>query len=134
MRIILDNNILFSLMKPGSVNSSIFSNFKFNCFAPEFIKEEFEKYEKECLKKSGLSKKKFSKRKKEIFSNINFISFSEFKDNLKDAEKVSPDIDDAPYFALALKLDIPLWSNDKALKNQDKVAIISTRELIEILY
>ncbi|MEK6928390.1 MAG: hypothetical protein AABW65_00335 [Nanoarchaeota archaeon] len=36
-------------------------------------------------------------------------------------------------FALALKLDCAIWSNDKKLNEQDKVKIYSTEDLIELL-
>jgi len=33
------------------------------------------------------------------------------------------------YFALALKMKCPIWSNDKRLKEQKTIKIISTDEL-----
>jgi predicted nucleic acid-binding protein len=59
MRIIIDNNILFSLMKPNSTNSKIFSIVKFEYIAPKFIIKEFNKHKAEYLKKSGLSEREF---------------------------------------------------------------------------
>ena len=41
--------------------------------------------------------------------------------------------DDAHFIGLALYLGIPLWSNDKAIKTQDKVKVFSTLELIKML-
>jgi len=46
--------------------------------------------------------------------------------------RVSPDINDVPYLALALKLNCPVWSNDRKLKNQNAVRIYSTQEIIRI--
>jgi len=51
-------------------------------------------------------------------------------DKLAEAKKLSPDPDDAAYFALALKLGIPIWSNDKKLTGQKQVRIYSTEELM----
>jgi len=45
------------------------------------------------------------------------------------AEKISPDPNDLMYFALALKLKCPIWSNDKELKKQNEVIIYSTEDL-----
>lgn len=45
--------------------------------------------------------------------------------------RVSPDIDDVLYLALALKLNCPVWSNDRKLKNQNAVRIY-TQEIIRI--
>ena len=49
------------------------------------------------------------------------------------AEKITPDPNDAEYFALALKLGCGIWSNDKKLKEQDKIKIYSTSDLIELV-
>ncbi|MEI6732208.1 MAG: PIN domain-containing protein, partial [archaeon] len=40
------------------------------------------------------------------------------------------DIKDAMYLALALKLNCPIWSNDKLLKNQTQIKVYSTSELM----
>jgi len=44
----------------------------------------------------------------------------------------TPDPDDMAYFALALKLNCAIWSNDKKLKEQDKVKVYNTHELSKI--
>lgn len=48
------------------------------------------------------------------------------------AKEISPDKNDIAYFALALKLKCPIWTNDKKLKDQDEIKVYSTSELIEI--
>ena len=47
----------------------------------------------------------------------------EFKTHPKDVE----------YFALALRFDFPIWSNEKGFKKQTKVKVFSTSELISFL-
>ena len=37
------------------------------------------------------------------------------------------------YFALALKLNCAIWSNDKKLKEQNKIQVCSTHELSKII-
>ena len=46
-----------------------------------------------------------------------------------DAENLTPDPDDMAYFAIALRLNCAIWSNDKKLKEQSKVKIFNTYEL-----
>ena len=41
--------------------------------------------------------------------------------------------EDAHYFALALLIGVPIWTNDKGFKKQAKVKVYSTFELVEIL-
>lgn len=50
-----------------------------------------------------------------------------------EAKNISPDAKDAPYFALAMRLKCPIWSNDKDLKKQNSVEIYSTDDLVRML-
>ncbi len=134
MKILVDNNILFSLMKPNSTNSALFSIIKFDFYAPLFIMNEFTKHSEECFKKSGLRRDLFELRKKEIIKKIIFVKFKDYEVFFKEALKICPDKDDAPYFALALKLNCPLWSNDSLLKKQDKINVLSTEDIIELVF
>ena len=47
-----------------------------------------------------------------------------------EAEAICPDRSDIPFFALAMKMRIPIWSNDKKLKEQSEVVVYSTAELL----
>jgi predicted nucleic acid-binding protein len=67
-----------------------------------------------------------------ISLRIEFIPYSELKKFALEAEKISPDINDMEYFALALKLNCAIWTNDKKLKTQIKIKIYSTEELLKI--
>ena len=64
---------------------------------------------------------------------IKLIPLEEIEPFIKIAEKTCPDKKDAHYFALALKLNCGIWSNDKQLKSQDKVKIYSTGDILHIL-
>jgi len=68
-----------------------------------------------------------------ISTRIDLIPNREFKDFIKQAEEITPDPDDTEYFALALKFTCPIWSQNKKLKQQDKIKIYSTEELIEVI-
>ena len=48
------------------------------------------------------------------------------------AKRISPDLDDAPYFALALKQKCALWSNDKKLQEQSAVKVYTTEEIMQL--
>ncbi|MEK6890891.1 MAG: PIN domain-containing protein [Nanoarchaeota archaeon] len=136
MRIIIDNNIVFSIMKPDSVSSLLFYNMleKYEFFAPSYLIEEFNNNEKECFAKSKTSIDDFKLRKKEVFSRIKFIELDYYKEEVKKLINLISDKDDIVYLALALKMDCTLWSNDSLLKNQNKVRVLSTEDLIEILF
>lgn len=61
------------------------------------------------------------------------LPLSDVKDFMSEALQVSPDPDDAEYFASALKLNCPIWSEDKLLKKQTRVEVLSTPELLSKL-
>jgi predicted nucleic acid-binding protein len=63
---------------------------------------------------------------------IRIVPREETKLFMEKAKAISPDVKDIPYFALALKLNCALWSNDKKLKDQDKVKIYSTEEIMKL--
>ncbi|UCE75523.1 MAG: hypothetical protein JSV56_10795 [Methanomassiliicoccales archaeon] len=65
---------------------------------------------------------------------IELIPHEEIKPFIDKARAISPDIKDVPYVALALKLHIFIWSNDKALKEkQREVVVYSTSDLMKFL-
>ena len=68
-----------------------------------------------------------------VESGLKIITKEEARSFLDLANKISPDIDDAQYFATALKLNCAIWSNDKELKNQNHVKVYSTSDLIKML-
>ncbi|MBT5021736.1 hypothetical protein HOK51_08530 [Candidatus Woesearchaeota archaeon] len=52
---------------------------------------------------------------------------------MNSAKIICPDENDVDYFALALKLNCAIWSNDKKLKNQNSIIVYSTEELINLI-
>jgi len=133
MKLVLDNNILFSLMNPLSVSSYLFSYINAKFIAPEFIKSEFEKYKEVILSKSGLSEQEFEARRKEIEKSIEFIEESKYEKLLIKANTNLSDPKDLPYFALALSTSSAIWSNDSHLKKQRQVRVFTTKEIIDMI-
>jgi len=73
MRLVLDNNSLFSIMNPKSVSAYLFASVRAKFIAPGFIKSELEKHKEECLFKSKLSEHEFEIRQKEVEESIDFF-------------------------------------------------------------
>ena len=130
MRLVLDNNILFSIMNPKSAASYLFSSLRAGFSAPEFIKSEFNEHKGDCLFKSKLSEHEFEMRQAEVENAINFFKLSEYDDFLEASANALPDSDDADFVALALLLKAAVWSNDPHLKQQPLVKVYTTAELI----
>ena len=69
-----------------------------------------------------------------LTSAVNILAESAYRSELEKAERIAPHPEDAPYLALALYLRCSLWSNDLALKNQKMVPVLTTQELLHLLY
>lgn len=133
VNLIIDANILFSALIRNGFTTDILLNTELDIYAPEFILEELNKYKGIIIKKSGVGKIKVEKILNIILNQIKIISKEEFLHLFKEAYRISPDKKDAHYFALALKLNCPIWSNDKKLKDQKEIEVYSTEEIIELL-
>lgn len=141
MRIVVDSNILFTFFWKDSTFNKICKRKVLQLITPEFSLEEFNKYKQEIIKKAKISEEEFNNKKLELINMINFISlesyiseFSNIKILAKKFEgKYNEVIKDIDSLALALKLNAPLWTHDKLLKEQDKIKILTTKEIIEII-
>lgn len=132
MILVIDANILFSiLIKMGKTLDLVF-NYNFEVLSPDFILEEFIEHKEEISSKSGFNYGQLLTAIILLSERIKFISLEEYKQFLPNAFEISPDKDDIDYFALALKLNCPIWSNDKKLKEQNKVKVYSTNDLQEL--
>ncbi|MDP3640795.1 MAG: PIN domain-containing protein [Nanoarchaeota archaeon] len=134
MDLVVDANIVIAaLISPTGHTADLFFSLLLSVFAPELLLAEVEEHKKELLQKTGLSAKDFKQLVAFLSRDIRFFPTIELLPFLPKAKEVSPDPDDVAYFALALKLRCPLWSNDKLLQSQAAVKVISTAELLKLL-
>ena len=133
MRLVVDTNILVSFFRPNPVNEIISKSksISLSLLSPEYAINGLKSNSKNLLKYSGLTLKELNKKLSDLQSIIEVVPNKLFKDFKSEAEKLIHD-KDVPFFALALKLDCPIWSNEHAFKRQSKVEILSTREMIEL--
>lgn len=131
MDIIIDANILIAALVKDSHTRKLlmFSNHTF--YTSEYVFEEITNHIPELEQKTKVDKERLIEILKEIIriANIKIIPSTEFENNIPEAKTISPDKDDMQYFALALKKNCPIWSNDKKLKTQNKITIYNTLEI-----
>ncbi|MFA5020072.1 MAG: PIN domain-containing protein [Candidatus Pacearchaeota archaeon] len=134
MDFVVDANILISALISieGKTCDLLFDD-KLKLYSPEFLITEIEKHKDEILGKADISESELNLFLLLVFSRINLIPYDEFKECAEEARRISPDINDTEYFALALKFNCPIWSNDKKLKEQNKIIAYSTQEVINLL-
>lgn len=97
-----------------------------------YIFAELEEHKEEIIEKTERTTDEFF-RLIDIFKRrVVIIPLEELTPYVEDAEKLTLDSDDMAYFALALKLNCAIWSNDKRLKDQKKISIYNTYELSKL--
>jgi len=65
---------------------------------------------------------------------IKTIPNEETESFIAEAKEICPDPNDIDYFALALKMNCALWSNDKALKQKQNILEIYSTEDMNMLF
>lgn len=134
MDLIIDANALFSVLIKKSRSEEILFRSEVHLFAPEFLFEEFRKYETTIIGKTSRNVGDFYNLLDILKKRITVIPNEETQDCMEEARALSPDQNDADYFALALKMRAAIWSNDKVLKEkQNAIEVYSTYELMKIL-
>ncbi len=133
MDIVVDANIVISmLIRHGKTVDAFFSE-EMTIYAPTFLLEEI--YNNKCM---IIGKSSFNIIEVEEFielikEKIIFVEENEFIDKKAMAKSICPDKKDVIYFALALKLNCPIWTNENILKEQAKIKIYSTKDILTIL-
>lgn len=137
MKLVVDANILFSFFRDNPVRFIIInaSLIKLQLFSPAHALEELNKNIQDLIKYTKLSSSEIKSIIEELKAFISVIYSQEYKEFESEAKKLSPHTSDkdTPYFALALKLNCAIWSNEPAFKKQSRVKTFNTKELREHL-
>lgn len=133
MLLVADANILFSFFNPKSKAREIVLSGYVGLFSPIFLLKELGEHKEEIKEKFELNEVQFILTLELIKRIVEFVPLRDFKEFVKEADAISPDIDDTQYLSLALRLNLPIWSNDARLKQQSRIRIFSTTELVRHL-
>ncbi len=134
MNLVVDANIIFSTLISDGFTRNLLLLSSDSLYIPEFVFDEVLKYTDLLEKKAGLSKEEVESLLRELISaaSIKVVPLADIREFSEMALEISPDPNDAHYFALALKLNCAIWSNDKALKRQNAVRVYSTSDLARL--
>ena len=136
MDLVVDVNILFASFLKEAKTRELLLDMRLNLYAPEnLISEASRHLEKEMplRKRIHFSDEVLGKLVRFLTHRIEIIPLRFYKSYLREALILAPHEEDAPYLAAALALHIPIWSNDKGLKEQKAVKIYSTHDLLFLL-
>ena len=129
MDIVVDANIIFAALIKESFSHHLLFSEKLRLFTPEYVLIEFEKHKEEILEKTSRTTADFFQLLEILKRRIILVPLEELANYVEEAERITPDPNDMAYFALALKLNCAIWTNDKKLKEQDRVKIYHTHEI-----
>ncbi len=130
--LVVDANIVVAaLLRDAGTRKALLSD-KSRLYSPAFLRQELRKHAGEFAKKLGTPEAAVETALDELLdaANVEVLGLDAYASFLQQARKLSPDPKDAPYFAAALSLGCPIWSQDAALKRQCKIAVLSTAEVI----
>ena len=94
---------------------------------------EIDRHKDDICERSKLSSEELDKVFSFIKEEIEFIPFDEFNMYAEEASHLIPHPKDLQYFSLALAFDCAIWSEDRHLKEQSKVKVYNTSELLKEL-
>ncbi len=141
MRFVADSNVLFTYFWKNSILHYILKQ-PIELFAPQYALEEINKYTKELMEKTSLSKEDFKKTRQKLALTVDLIPVEEYSSSFHNVTSLSRTltiqnyhelIKDIDFLSLAIHLQCPLWSNDRLLKKQSIVSVLTTKEIIELL-
>jgi predicted nucleic acid-binding protein len=133
MELVVDAAIIFSFFKPDSFTRRLVKVLYVNrvkLYSPDYLFEELLSLKDKARESAGISEQEFLAAYILLETLIEAVPKEEYALFLPQAgEMLKEHRKDIPYFALALKLNCPLWSNEKKLKDQDRIVVHSTQEL-----
>src|SRR3989344_1561869 len=136
-KFVVDANVVISsLINKGVTHSVFLFNSlleKFEFVAPEFLLDEVKKHKSKALRLTKMSEQEFEDSYNFLIEEISFIPSDDFIKLLPKAKQLAPHDKDAPYIALSLALNCPIFSGDKGMLSSKDVKVFSPREMLSKL-
>lgn len=136
MELVVDANILVAGFLRAAVTRELLLDERLTLWTPEYALVETQRIllTPRLQRKFGnLSSEQVRVALADITIRIQVLPEATYRTRLPAARQHAPDPADVPYLALALHLNLPLWSNDAALKTQPTIPVYSTEELLRLL-
>ena len=131
MKVSVDANILFACLMKDADTRRLWFNADLQLFAPQFIVHEFLNHKKEMLQKSKNTSEEFDQLLEKVLAQLTLVSDGELKSYLLPISTLEVEEKDWVYLACALKENTILWSQDIALKNQRRIIVKNTHEMLK---
>jgi predicted nucleic acid-binding protein len=135
MKIIIDSNVLFSALIKDSAARGIILRSNILFLFPSYIFDEMEKHINELLAKSGMRQEDFNALLSLLLEKVLIVPQESIEPYKKEAVRIVKDIDinDSVFIACALAhKGSAIWSEDKMLKQQCRIKVLNTKEIIKL--
>ena len=136
MKIVIDTNILISALIKDSMSRKLIVRLQSDFYIPENCIKELLRHRELIIEKAGVSDSIFRDVLFDLLKRIKILTDEEILNYKFEAEKLMNHIDDTDSVflaaAIAVKADY-IWSNDKHFKQQNKIAALTTEEVITLL-
>lgn len=136
MHLVVDANILLAALLRDSTTRRLILDPHLHLYAPEHLLTETERHlvkSDRFRRRLGLNKRELTVLFMSLTADISVVPETEYVLKRTLSRRLAPHPEDAPYLALAIHLRIPLWSNDAGMRNQQRVVVITTTELVKIV-
>lgn len=136
MELVLDANILVAGFLRSATTRELLLDERLTLWAPEYSLQETEHVLTAPRLRRRLGNLPAAELRwllGQLTAKVRFLAASAYQRHLARAQQLAPHPEDAPYLALALHLNLPLWSNDAALARQHAVRVYSTTDLLALL-
>jgi len=133
--IVIDANILISALIKDGIIRRILANFKINFLFPDFGLNEIYSCKTEIIRKAKVSEKEFDILLLRLLKYVRLIPFDIIVRYKKEADSIIGHIDkeDTAFIATALAFNAPIWSDDKHFQQQNKVKVLTTKDIISFI-
>lgn len=119
--VVVDTNLILSALIPkaSKIRDKLFDH-NMTFYAPNFLITEIYKHKDKLIKHSKLTESEFYLYFNGLIERVQFLPIDFISNNSRQkAYDLCKDIDikDAPFIALSIELNIPIWTGDKKLKD-----------------
>ena len=133
MKLVVDTNVVVAAILKSGLTRELFFTRGLFLYSPDKLKIELLKYREEFMQKSGLTESEFNSVAELVLDRVKIVPIEEYEVYAYEAKRISPDDGDWEFFAVALCKSCALWSSEKKLKDQQRVSVYSTLDLLDLL-
>ncbi len=136
MKLIVNSNRIIAALIRDSASREILLSERFNFTTVKFSIKEVQKYKKVIIKKAKINEAEFLHIMNLLLDRLDVIDETAIrKEDYLKAKEIMDKIDekDTPFIAAALSKNSSIWSDDGHFKQQNKIRIWTTKQLIRLV-